>query len=244
MRPRQISLAVLIFSYASVGFAKGLSVEVELGSAWQARNDVRIPNDGGDRFSLKDVIGTEAQGYGRLSFNYDFDDRHGLRLVYAPLKISEVGELGDAVSFADENFNAGPVEALYQFDASRLTYRYTLSERERSRLRVGFTALVRDAEVRLTQDGTTARDTNVGVVPLLHLAGAYNLSDFWSLTFDLDALAAPQGRAFDLGLRAEYALSERWGLMLGYRTLEGGADNDTVYNFAWFNQLFMGVRFR
>jgi hypothetical protein len=52
---------------------------------------------------------------------------------------------------------------------------------------------------------------------------------------DLDASAAPQGRAIDFGGRLRYALTDRWSAGVGYRTIEGGADVDRVYNFAWLN---------
>jgi hypothetical protein len=31
---------------------------------------------------------------------------------------------------------------------------------------------------------------------------------------------------------------------LGYRTLEGGADTDDVYNFAWFNTVSMSATYQ
>lgn len=43
------------------------------------------------------------------------------------------------------------------------------------------------------------------------------------------------GRVEDLALKFAYDISERWSVTGGYRTVEGGADVDAVYNFAWFN---------
>jgi hypothetical protein len=40
------------------------------------------------------------------------------------------------------------------------------------------------------------------------------------------------------------AVSDRVELDLGYRRLEGGADNDEVYTFAFFNYAVAGVRVR
>ena len=51
----------------------------------------------------------------------------------------------------------------------------------------------------------------------------------------LDALGGGPGRAIDLALKLGYDFSRRWALTFGYRTVEGGADVDDVYNFAWFN---------
>jgi hypothetical protein len=55
---------------------------------------------------------------------------------------------------------------------------------------------------------------------------------------------APQGRAFDIGVRAEYALSERWELLAGFRMLDGGVDNDDVFNFVRFNYAVIGLAYR
>ncbi len=99
----------------------------------------------------------------------------------------------------------------------------------------GGTAFVRDARVALAQGGLSAEDTDVGVVPLAHLNGEARLGARWQLVLDLDVTAAPQGRAIDVGGRLRYAFSDRWSLGAGYRTVEGGADVDQVFNFAWLN---------
>jgi hypothetical protein len=38
-----------------------------------------------------------------------------------------------------------------------------------------------------------------------------------------------------------YSASEKFKLKLGYRILEGGADNDEVYTFSLINYFAMGV---
>jgi hypothetical protein len=235
------ALALLLAAHEA---AAELRVSLETGALWQGRNDVRIPNVGGDRFALDDIGGNGPFALLRLTAEYDLTERHGLRLVFAPLRIRESGSLEQAVEFAGETFGPGSVRTVYQFNAHRFTYRYRFLSGERWDLRAGFTALVRDAVVELRQDGLRGRDTDVGFVPLLHVAGAYRISEDWSIGFDVDALAASQGRAVDLGLRVEYALDDRWTLLAGYRTLEGGADNDEVFSFAWFNSAVIGTRYR
>lgn len=61
----------------------------------------------------------------------------------------------------------------------------------------------------------------------------------------VDGLAAPQGRAFDLSIKSHYDLWDWCSLGFGYRAIEGGVDNDEVYNFAWFQSLVvsLGLRF-
>ena len=55
------------------------------------------------------------------------------------------------------------------------------------------------------------------------------------------AIAAPQGRAEDVLLVVTWSLRPGVGLHLGYRMLEGGADNDEVYNFSWLHYAVAGV---
>ena len=206
---------------------------------------MRIPSEGGTRFSLVDLIGNGPFASLRLEASYNISRRHGLRLVLAPLTLSGTGTFEQPVEFAGASFAAGvPTEGRYRFNSYRLTYRYRFHDGRKWRWYIGFTAKIRDAKVELEQDGTRASDSNVGPVPLIHLAGQVRLSRHWRITGDLDALGAPQGRAEDLALKVRYDPTDRWSLALGYRTLEGGADAGTVYTFAWLHYLVASVALR
>ena len=61
---------------------------------------------------------------------------------------------------------------------------------------------------------------------------------------EVDGLAASQGSAVDLGLRAGFDLTPQWQATLGWRMLTGGVDNDTTYNFATFQTITAGVAYR
>ena len=61
---------------------------------------------------------------------------------------------------------------------------------------------------------------------------------------DFDGLAGGPGRLIDLGLMLDYELSDSWRIGGGYRTLEGGADTDDVYSFAWLHYATLDVRYR
>lgn len=80
-----------------------------------------------------------------------------------------------------------------------------------------------------------ARDTDTGFVPLGHLFGERRLGERWRFLLELDALAGGPGRAADLSLKLAYDVNDRFSLTGGYRTLEGGADTDDVYSFAWLH---------
>lgn len=225
--------------------AQGLfAVELEGGPLWLSRNDVRIPNnDTATEFSLVDVIGNGPYGAFRIEADVEINEKNGLRFVIAPLTIDDSGTLGESVSFAGETFAPGPVDASYEFSSYRVTYRYRFYNGERWRWRVGFTGFIRDARIALEQDGLLAEDTDVGFVPLAYLQGRAKLGERLSFLFELEGLGASQGRAFDVSAKLAYDIAEKWQLGFGYRTIEGGADVETVYNFAWLNFAVASIRY-
>jgi hypothetical protein len=129
----------------------------------------------------------------------------------------------------------------YKFNSYRLTYRYDIVEKPRFEFGLGFTAKIRDAKISLSSPGLYSEKTNVGFVPIINFRLEWKADEKLSLIFEGDALAAPQGRAEDILIAAKYRLSDRIGLRAGYRILEGGADNDEVYNFALFHYAVVGL---
>ena len=109
---------------------------------------------------------------------------------------------------------------------------------------IGFTAKIRDATIALEQGPTSSRKDDVGFVPLLHLAGDRSFTPDWRLRFDADALAGGPGRAIDAALKLGYDIDRNWTVSAGYRTLEGGADVEEVYAFAWLHYLVGSVSYR
>jgi hypothetical protein len=221
------------------------TLELEGGPLGQSRNDVRIPGDDGTRFSLADLTDDDSALAGRLTADWDIDGRHAIRAVLAPLEIEGTGNLKQQTSFAGTTFAAGaPTQATYQFSSYRLGYRHTFLHQEHWRLRVGGTLFLRDAKIELKQGAARASDSDVGLVPLLNFAAEYYPAPRWRIVSELDGLASPQGRAFDFSLKGHYDLTDRCSVSLGYRTIEGGVDNDDVYNFAWLHAVVASVGFR
>ncbi|MBN1960053.1 MAG: hypothetical protein JW841_03840 [Deltaproteobacteria bacterium] len=226
--------------FGSLAFA-GVEADVETGVVFASRNDTRIPGNGGTQISLINDLSTSSAPAFRLRLGYRFADRHLVTALYAPLQINARGSVDRDVSFAGGTYPAGsPMLIVYRFDSYRLTYRYSIVWEEGLDIAVGFTAKIRDAETSLY--GVEARrKTNTGFVPLLnvHLAWRPDNGDFGML-IDADALAAPQGRAEDVLLAATWAARKGIELRAGYRMVEGGADNNEVYSFAWFHYVVIG----
>ena len=240
---RRITTAIIIISLAAIASSStaaegtSFSLELEAGPTWQSSNDVQIPNSElGTRFSLKDLVGTGPWPAGRVYFTWNISNKHGRRVLLAPLSYTETGIFDDEVLFAGETYDAGaPTDATYQFNSWRLSYRYKFKDGDRWQLWVGFTAKIRDAKIELRQGDVTSKDTDIGFVPLAHFAADWRFAEKWHFIADLDGLAGGPGRAIDLALKIGYDINERWSVTAGYRTVEGGADVDEVYNFAWFN---------
>jgi len=238
-----VLLLSLLAACAGPAPQRAFGIELEGAAAWQSRNDVAIPGNSGTRFPLDRLTGGGAVPAGRTYVSWRSAERHELRLLVAPLSISGNAVLDRPVSFAGSSFAAGlPTKGSYRFDSYRMSYRYRIHDTDELGAWIGFTGKLRDAEIELRQGGVSARKTDTGFVPLLHVAGDWNFAEGWRLELDIDGAWAPQGRAIDASLKAYYELEDGLTLGLGYRTIEGGADNDSVYTFAWVHQAVVSLR--
>lgn len=220
------------------------SLDVELGLYRFTRNDVRIPNEGGTRFALDDLTGSNGAD-ARLQGTWWWNERNALRLTLAPITIDGTGITDREIDFAGERFAEGEAtRGQYRFNTYRLTWRYRFHRGERWDWSAGAALLVRDARIRLTQGALSAQDDDLGFVPILHAHGRHRLSERTTLVLDFEGAWSPQGRAFDVALRAERDFTGGWYGHAGVRTLEGGADVSDVYAFAWVHFATLGFGYR
>ncbi len=239
----KFTILTLVYFISNVSWSETY-FSVETAQTTQTKNDQRIPGKGGDLFSLTDF----SKGpffSGRIYVGHKWDDGHEIRALYAPFEIELSSEFSSPVKFINSTFAANtPTTAYYKFNSYRLNYAYHLDPQGDWRWAVGFTGKIRDAEVRLQQGALRESKTNVGFVPLAHVRGMRPLTQDWSFQFDLDGLAAPQGRAIDLSLFVSRSFENgKINIFGGYRTVEGGADNDEVYNFAWIHSATLGLNY-
>ncbi len=220
-----------------------VNLRISGGNSFQSKNDVQTPNtDAGTRFSLYDAAGEGPAIATRFEMNWNFKTRHNMRVMLAPLTLTESVTFDQPIRFAGESFSANQqLNASYQFNSWRVGYHYTAIQNDRANLQIGATLKLRDAEIRLEQGSTIGVDDDLGLVPLLYIAGKYHLNDKWAVGADLDGLAGGPGRAIDLGLTIDYSITERWRVGTDFRVLEGGADVEQVYNFAQFNSAAISV---
>jgi hypothetical protein len=219
------------------------TVEFEAGRVWSGRNTVQIPNDEtSTRFSFTDDLTSDASWAFRGQVGYALSARSRLLALAAPLTVDATGTVDRDVSFEGETFAAGTdLEGTFHFNSYRLTWLYQAIEGPGFSLAVGLTAKVRDAYIELRGDGRTARKDDLGFVPLVGFDARLPLGGRFTAQLAGDALAAPQGRAEDVRLALRYQPTPDLGAFVGYRLLEGGADNDTVYTFSLFHYATAGV---
>jgi hypothetical protein len=244
MNKKYIILTTLLLSGLLMGSpqAHKWQVDLEGGWVWNGSNDVAIPGDTGTRFSLTDDLKVDSRFYYRLRLTYNLGARHQLSALYAPLKLDASGTLAQDLTFLDTTFPQGTsVTGIYRFNSYRLTYRYLLVNKPRLKLHIGFTAKIRDAEIAVTSSAASESKTNVGFVPLLNLLLDWQFHPRLGLRLEADALAAKQGRAEDVLLALMFKISKGVSLKLGYRFVEGGAENDEVYNFAFIHYAAAGI---
>lgn len=218
-------------------------LEAEGGMVIPGYNTVQVPNPEGTRFSLRDDLETDSRAYLRLRLSWHFARRHELSLLYAPLSLDAAGVLPADIRFENSLFPSGEtVNATYRFNSYRLTWRWHWVRKPRLNLWVGLTAKIRDAEIRLQSSKQEAYTDNVGFVPLLHLRMVWHWSGRAGLIVEADAAAAKQGRAEDVAAMVFWKPGKGvTELRAGYRFVEGGADVEQVYNFAFIGYLFAGV---
>lgn len=238
--PAFLLLTLLMFS--SITMKAQLFFDIETGAAMTGYNDVRIPGAGGTLFSLKDDLGGNPEFFYRLRAGYTINKRHTLSVLYAPLEQTYKGRPDFDISFQGETFPSGAdLTGTYKFNSYRLTYRYDFVRKENLTFGAGFTAKIRDAKIGLESQGSSVEKTNVGFVPIINFRLDWQAGERLGLLLEGDALAAPQGRAEDVLLAVTYKISDKVRIKAGYRILEGGADNDEVYNFTLINYGAVGL---
>jgi hypothetical protein len=222
--------------YSQIGF------DVEAGLIKSGYNDVRIPGTNGTLFSFSEELKSDNEFFYRIRLNYKIGDKHNLSILYAPLTINAEGKFDKDVRFQDVTFlSSTNVTGTYTFNSYRLTYRYDIYLGESAEFGLGLTAKIRDAEIILKNDMQESINDDFGFVPLINFRFFLKLSNQFGFLLAGDALAAPQGRAEDILAAFTYSVADNFKIKLGYRLLEGGADNDKVYTFTFINYASLGV---
>ena len=242
----KISFLPIIFCFLSFSIHAQLKIDIESGLIFSQKNDVRVPNGDqnvGTLFSLDDdFTPDQPAGFLRVEVSYLINERHTIELVAAPLKLEFEDSKLDVIDFGGKTFTGSGTNGLYEFNTYRAGYRYRFVQKPKLIFDVGLSLLVRDARIAISQNDLTADDTDLGFVPLISFNLNYSATEKLSLLLKGDALVGPQGRAEDIFGGILYdIIPDDLELKLGYRFIEGGADVDQVYNFAYIHFADIGL---
>lgn len=239
-----IALLSLSLLFWSTRLQAQAFVDVESGLVFSGYNNVQVPGDVGTPFSLQTDIAPEPSAFFRARMGYTINEKHTISALYAPLTIKGEGAPNFPIAFEGQTFAANsPIHATYTFNSYRFTYRYKLVDKEKFDFGLGLSGKIRDAEIALSNKTVRASKTNVGFVPLINFRLFWQMHEQFGLLLRGDALAAPQGRAEDVLLAGTYLFSDQIQLRCGYRILEGGADNEEVYNFTMLHYATFGLSY-
>lgn len=210
------------------------TLKVEMGSAHATKNEFRVPSTTGSDVSLPD----ESDFYYRVEGIWSYNEKNAIRFVVAPLAYEATITSSSPLVFDTQNFAANtPTTVKFKFNSYRIGYvRHLLIEPNYS-LDLGLTVKMRDALISLNQNGNEEKFTDFGFVPLLYFSFLYRCNEQWYLFFNTDGAGASQGYAIDSLIETQYAWDDHLKLAIGYRFLDGGADNDTVKTFATVHYL-------
>jgi len=242
-----LTLLSAVFLVISFSYSADWFLDFETGLVSSGYNNVRIPNATGTLFSLSEDLDIHSKMFFRFRAGVELGKRHVVSLFAAPLTLRAEGQVDQEIFFFEEQFPAqAPLDALYTFNSFRATYRYDIVRSSKWKVGIGFTAKIRDAVIKVESPDKSSEKTNVGFVPLLHFRVEYFITPDIRALLEGDALASPggQGRAEDILLGILVKAGPGWDFKAGYRVVEGGADVDEVYNFAWLNFFSVGTIFR
>jgi hypothetical protein len=167
----------------------------------------------------------------RLELSTGLLPRHEVRLAATSRAGGWVGS----------DFNPSGIESGWTLDPLRATYRYTFLERHDWAWKVGITARLGDADP--TRPAAPADRARFGGLPLVHFAGEGRFAKNWLFTVDADGLLTARGRALDVGVRVDYALSRSVFLFGGYRLSDRYVEGDDN-SLGVTNSANLGVRYR
>ena len=244
----KIHLATILFVIIFCSIASFVNaqayIDIESGAVFTGYNNVRISGDAGTLFSLKNDLNAQPNASIRIRAGYTIKSRHSILLLYAPLIVKSNGTTNKQIDFEGVTFPSNTIlNASYTFNSYRITYRYDIIKRPKFEFGLGFTAKIRDAKISLKGGGLAASKKNLGFVPIINFRVNWKINDKFGILLEGDALASSQGRAEDVLLAGTYNFSDQFLIRFGYRILEGGADNDEVYNFALFHYASFGFSY-
>tara|TARA_B100000925_G_scaffold45266_1_gene29530 strand:+ start:22426 stop:23127 length:702 start_codon:yes stop_codon:yes gene_type:complete len=213
------------------------SIKLEVLSTGSTYNYFALPPESGNRIDLSD---TSKSGAFRVFYEKGYKD-WSWTFLYAPLELEYNFTSTKNFNFNSTTFTTNTsTKVNYKFNSYRLGYR-RIHRFNKSRFYYGGLLKIRDAEICVTQNNNSDCYDNIGPVPLLNIGLDFNGETFYLAT-NIDGLSSSKGSAYDINIEAGMKL-EKMKVGFGARRLGGGADNETVTNFAAFQSYYISLSF-
>ena len=217
-------------------------INFEIGRSKSLDNNFSLPNQSANEINLPD--GKYLNSY-RIKGRFNLKNDKFLYFLYAPFETNYNFQSDKAFKFDNTNFSSDQnTKVYYKFNSYRVGYFKELSFKNNLKYWIGGVLKVRDAKIKVSQNGLSDSYSNIGIVPLLGLGLEYFVNNNISLFSHIDAAGFGQGYAYDFNAEMRYHLNNKNSLGLGYRTFGGGVDNDELMNFARFETLYANYSFK
>jgi hypothetical protein len=188
-------------------------------------------------YELSDPVPLSSARWDVLS-----DSRRELSMGLLPGQEVRVSTLSRMSSWGASDPSLSAADPAWAFDPQRATYRYTFLEVSDWAWKVGVTTRLGDTDpVRAAALGPDR--TRLGGLPQVHFGTEGKLAKNWLLTVDADGLVTMRGRALDVGVRVNYALTRSFYLFGGYRLSDHYFEGDDS-SLGLSNSANVGVRYR
>jgi hypothetical protein len=246
----RLSVGLISIGLSPLARAEGFSLKhIEIEGQWVTTigNQLQRPNNSlGDRIDVKALTdGKKAAARISATVELPIDGKdHQLRVSYIPYRAEGSSVSGTDFRYEGVAFSKGSVtQTNYKFDNYRFTYSVPLWSGQGWATRIGATLAVRDASTSFSQPGASVSYSNKGLVPLLYLAGQYDLSPSLRLKADFDGASFPgAGNLADATAKLEYKLGMDSAVSVGYRYTVGAANGNEIYNRLSTRAVVAGVR--
>ena len=227
---------ISLSSYAS-------SISFDIGQTKTLFNRFAVPNIDANRISLSSddtLTSYRVTGY------FDMENNNQLYILIAPLETSYEFISTKNFEYDGENFSAGGMTKVnYKFNSYRVGYLWRWLSGN-ANFWFGAVGKIRDANIQVIQKVVASEKSsgfdNIGFVPLAALGFELLITDSFSVFSHTDALGASQGSAYDSQIELRYKV-DTLSLSIGRRILGGGANNESVYNFAQFDTNYLRLSY-
>lgn len=212
-------------------------VSLDIGHTRSINNYFQLPNNNSNRVDLP----SEKRMTLRTRLFWDINPKYFMYGLIAPLELDYQFQSQNSFQFDESTFNSNQSTRVnYKFNSYRVGF-FRKWEVDQLKFWVGGVIKIRDAHIEVQQNTQSESYSDFGVVPLLGVGAQWSFKPKWSVFSHLDALGAAQGYAYDLQVEMRYKFLKNYSVGLGYRSLGGGADNDTLKNFAQFDTAYLSL---